>query len=175
MTSAIASIVICSCPFEQSRGRCRRGTTQRNNLLHGPSAVSRSNPMMTLRRVARFVSVKLLALALIALPVVFAGCTLKSGGFIISEPVNVRGFNALVDGGQVTVTIGDNTVAGGLPFEGLTTYQGVDSGTQEIKVTVGSGSTIVDTTTLLIDGSKYTYLIYGTSAAPTAQLVPDAA
>ncbi len=126
-------------------------------------------------RSARSVAVKLTAIALIVLPAIFAGCNLKSGGFIISEPVQVRTFNALIDGGQVTVTVGNQTVASGLPFEGLTTYQNADSGNQEIKITVGGGaSTIVDTTTLLIDGSKYTYLIYGTSAAPTAQFVPDA-
>jgi hypothetical protein len=127
-------------------------------------------------RFARSVAVKLTALALIALPVILAGCNVKSGGFIISLPVHVRVFNALVDGGQVAVTVGDQTVANGLPFEGITTYQDVDSGNQEVKITVGGGaSTIVDTTTLLIDDSKYTYMIYGTSAAPTAQLVPDAA
>src|SRR5205823_12392992 len=83
-----------------------------------------------------------------------------------------RVFNALVDGGQVTVSIGDTTVASALPFEGLTTYQEVESGAQEVKVTVGSGSTIVDMTSLFIDNAKYTYLIYGTSAAPTALLLP---
>jgi hypothetical protein len=132
--------------------------------------------MMNPLRIARTVAVKLAALTLIVLPVILAGCNLKSGGFIISEPVHVRVFNALVDGGQVSVTVGNQTIANGLPFEGLTTYQDADSGNQEIKITVGGGaSTIVDTTTLLIDDSKYTYLIYGTSAAPTAQLVPDAA
>jgi len=132
--------------------------------------------MMNPLRLARSIAVKLTALALIALPVILAGCNVKSGGFIISLPVHVRVFNALVDGGQVTVTVGDQTVSNGLPFEGLTTYQDVNSGNQEIKITVGGGaSTIVDTTTLLIDDSKYTYMIYGTSAAPTAQLVPDAA
>src|SRR5206468_12370038 len=98
-----------------------------------------------------------------------------SGGFIVSEPVQVRVFNALVDGGQVTVTIGNIAVASGLPFEGLTTYQEADAGNQEVKVTVGNGSTIVDMTSLFIDASKYTYLIYGTSAAPTALLLPDGA
>src|SRR5439155_19655322 len=139
--------------------------------------VSRQRPkMMNPLRFARSVAVKLTAIALIVLPAIFAGCNLKSGGFIISEPVQVRVFNGLIDGGQVTVTVGNQTAASGLPFEGLTTYQNVDSGNQEIKITVGGGaSTIVDTTTLLIDASKYTYLIYGTSAAPTAQLVPDAA
>src|SRR5437016_2484145 len=36
-------------------------------------------------------------------------------------------------------------------------------------------STIVDMTSLFIDNAKYTYLIYGTSAAPTALLLPDGA
>ena len=124
-------------------------------------------------RPARSLSVRLTAL--IVLSLVLAACTLKSGGFIITKPVHVRVFNALVDGGQVTVTVGSTTVASGLPFEGLTTYQDVDAGNQEVKVVVGNGSTIVDQTVLLLDDSKYTYLVYGTSAAPTAQLLPDAA
>jgi len=97
-------------------------------------------------RRARSAAAQLIALALIVLPVVIAGCNLKSGGFITSKPVHVRVFNAVVDGGQVTVTVGNSTVANALPFEGLTTYQDADSGNQEIKVTVGNGSTIVDTT-----------------------------
>ena len=126
-------------------------------------------------RIARSVYVRLAALALIAVPLLFAACTLQSGGFIITLPVHVRVFNALVDGGQVTVTVGSTTVTSGLPFEGLTTYQSVDSGNQEIKVVVGNGSAIVDMTQLLIDNTSYTYLIFGTSAAPTALLVPDGA
>jgi uncharacterized protein DUF4397 len=126
-------------------------------------------------RSARSAFARLIAFALLALPLVFVGCTLKSGGFIITKPVHVRVFNALVDGGQVTVTIGDSTVTSGLPFEGLTTYQDVDSGNQEVKVVVGSGSTIVDMTSLLLDDAKYTYLVFGTSASPTALLVPDGA
>jgi len=125
-------------------------------------------------RNARSIFARLAAIALVLLPLLLTGCNLKSGGFIITEPVHVRVFNALVDGGQVTATFGNTTVASGLPFEGLTSYQDTDSGNQEIKVVVGNGSTIVDTTQLLLDDSKYTYLVYGTSAAPTAQLLQDA-
>ena len=121
-------------------------------------------------RVARSVIVKLFAL--IAVASIVAGC--GSGGFIISKPVHVRTFNALVDGGQVTVTIGDDTLAAGLPFEGMTGYVDVDAGSQEIKVNVGA-STIVDNVQLLIDNTKYTYLIYGTSAGPQAQFLADTA
>jgi len=126
-------------------------------------------------RFARSLSVRLIALAWMLLPLLLTSCNLQSGGFIVTLPVHIRVFNALVDGGQVTVSIGDTTVASALPFEGLTTYQEVESGAQEVKVTVGSGSTIVDMTSLFIDNAKYTYLIYGTSAAPTALLLPDGA
>ena len=126
-------------------------------------------------RLARSIFVRLAALALLVLPLILAGCNLKSGGFITTKPVHIRAFNALVDGGQLTVTVGDSTVASGLAFEGLTPYQDVDSGNQEIKVIVGNGSTLVDMTSLLIDDAKYTYFIFGTSGSPTALLVPDAA
>ena len=77
-----------------------------------------------------------------------AGCNPKSGGFVISKPAHVRFFNALVDGGAINVTIGDQSPVTGLPFEGLTTYQDITSGNQEVTITVGGGaSTIVDTTT----------------------------
>jgi len=166
------------------------GARQRNNLLRRRRrnpAESRlrvrailqdfaihSTTNMKSVRFARSLSVRLIALAWMVLPLLLTSC-LQSGGFIITLPVHIRVFNALVDGGQVTVSIGNTTVASGLPFEGLTTYQEVEAGNQEIKVTVGSGSTIVDMTALFIDNAKYTYLIYGTSAAPTALLLPDGA
>jgi hypothetical protein len=116
----------------------------------------------------------LLALALILLPVVLAGCNVKSGGFIISKPAHVRFFNALVDGGSINVTIGDNAVLSGLPFEGLTSYEDIDSGNREVKISVAGGtSTIVDSTILFTDDASSTYLIYGTSAAPVAQQISD--
>jgi hypothetical protein len=129
---------------------------------------------MSLLRHARLRYATLFALASILLPVVLAGCNLKSGGFIISKPAHVRFFNALVDGGTVNVTIGDQSPVTGLPFEGLTTYQDISPGSQEVKISVGGGtSTIVDTTTLFTDDATSTYYFFGTSAAPSPILVPD--
>ena len=129
---------------------------------------------MSLVRDARFRLASLLALALILLPVVLAGCNVKSGGFIISKPAHVRFFNALVEGGSINVTIGDNAVLSGLPFEGLTSYEDIDSGNREVKISVAGGtSTIVDSTILFTDDASSTYLIYGTSAAPVAQQISD--
>src|SRR5438128_11468433 len=97
-------------------------------------------------RIARSLYVRLVAIALLLLPLILVGCNVKSGGFITTLPVHVRVLNALVDGGQVSVAIGDTTVASGLPFEGLPTYQDAYSGNQEIKVSVGNGPTLVDRT-----------------------------
>src|SRR5437660_5279653 len=68
-------------------------------------------------RFARSLSVRLIALAWMVLPLLLTSCNLQSGGFIVTLPVHIRVFNALVDGGQVTVSVGSTTVASGLPFE----------------------------------------------------------
>jgi len=115
--------------------------------------------------------VRLLAVFLIALAV--AGCGNKSSS---SSGSQLRFMNALVDGGAINVTIGDNntTVITGLPIEGLTGYQGVDSGTQEIKVSVSGGtSTVIDQTLGLNGDQNYTYVVYGTASAPLSTILPD--
>jgi hypothetical protein len=132
---------------------------------------------MSLSRLARRLSAPLAALALILLPVLLAGCNLKSGGFVITTPAHLRFFNALVDGGPISATLGTNqtTILAGLPFEGLTGYIDISAGNQELKIVANGTSTISDATTLFIDDSSYTYLIYGTSAAPTVLQVSDTA
>src|SRR5262245_17172021 len=116
----------------------------------------------TWQRVARCIALALLA-------AVVAGCG-NSGGS--SSNSSVRVFNAVVDAGPITVTVGSKTAVSGLGFEGLTTYQQVDGGSQEFKVTVPGGtSPIIDTTFNLSGDSVYSYLVYGTASAPTAQLI----
>jgi hypothetical protein len=101
-----------------------------------------------------------------------AGC--GKGGGSSSSNANLRVFNALVDAGAINVSVASNTVVSGLPFEGETAYQGVDSGTQEFKVgIVGGTSTIIDTQLPLSGGSNYTYVVFGTASAPTSQLLID--
>jgi Domain of unknown function (DUF4397) len=129
---------------------------------------------MSLTRIAQRSAAKLVALVLILLPVVLAGCTLESGGFIITLPAHMRVVNVLVDGGPLNVTIdGDDALVTGLPFEGLTTYNDINAGNHEITISFAGGSTIADTTTLFLDDAAYTYLVYGTPAAPVAQLISD--
>jgi hypothetical protein len=115
------------------------------------------------------------AIVLLAVPLMLSGCNLKSGGFVISNPAHLRFVNMLVDGGNITVnTTNNGTIVSGLAFEGISNYVDINSGNQEIQIVANGTSTIYDTVTLFVDNSRYTFLIYGTSAAPTVQLVPDA-
>ena len=85
-----------------------------------------------------------------------------------------RVFNAVVDGGPVTVTVGTQTAAAALAFEGLTPYRTVNAGSQEIKVVpAGGGSPIIDTTTVLTGGQSLSYILFGTASTPVALLVQD--
>jgi hypothetical protein len=119
---------------------------------------------MSLRRVFFIVASCILALTV-------AGCGKGGGG---SSSAQVRFMNALVDAGPINVTVGSNSVVSGLSFEGQTLYLGTDSGNQEFKVGISGGtSTIIDTTLAVSGDTKYTYLVYGTASAPTAQLISD--
>jgi hypothetical protein len=116
--------------------------------------------------------VRVLALMLIAVAV--AGCGNKSGGG--GGSTQIRFMNALVDGGAINVTVGTNNsaVVSGLAFEGITGYQGVDSGTQEFKVSVSGGtSTVIDQNIALSSDTGYTYVVYGTASAPLATILAD--
>jgi hypothetical protein len=114
------------------------------------------------------------AFAAALLPLVLASCNLSSGGFVITKPAHLRFFNALVDGGAINVTVSQDALVSGLPFEGITTYQDVSAGNPEIKITIAGGTaTIYETTALVIDDTSYTYVVYGTSAAPRVALLVD--
>ena len=118
---------------------------------------------MTIRRA-------LYVLAACMLAVTVAGCGKSSSS---SGSAQVRFFNGLVDAGPINVSIGSKSPVSGLPFEGQTLYQGVDSGTQEFKVGIAGGTSTIIDTTLSMNSSNYTYLVYGTSSAPSAQLLSD--
>jgi hypothetical protein len=97
-----------------------------------------------------------------------------SGSFFGTLPAHFRVFNALLDGGPIDLTVFTEVIVSGLPFEGITTYQNVDAGNREVKVSLAGGtSTIYDQTTLIIDDASYTYLVSGTTAAPSVQVLQD--
>ena len=93
---------------------------------------------MSLTRLAHALAAKSGVLALAFAAVLLAAC---SGGssFFGTLPANVRIFNALLDGGPIDVIVFVEPIVSDLPFEGITTYQSVDSGTREVKVLLAGG------------------------------------
>lgn len=128
---------------------------------------------MSLSRLARLMKSPAAALLLLV-PLLMSGCNLKSGGFVITIPAHLRFVNALVDGGSLTVNLNDSgAIVAGLPFEGVTGYIDITSGNQEIQIVANGASTIYDASFLYVDDARYTFVVYGTSASPAVQLVPD--
>jgi hypothetical protein len=114
------------------------------------------------------------AALLLLVPLLFAGCNLKSGGFVITKPAHLRFMNALVDSTDLTVNVVNNgTIVSGLPFQGVTNYIDLNAGNQQIQIIANGTSTIYDATQLYVDDSSYTFVVYGTTASATVLLVPD--
>jgi len=128
---------------------------------------------MILARLAHALAAGRAVVALALVAVLMTGCG-NSGSFFGTLPARIRVFNALVDGGPVNLTVFTEAIVTGLPFEGITTYQSVDAGQREVKVSIAGGtSTIYDQTTLIVDGAAYTYIVSGTTAAPLVQVLVD--
>ncbi|MEO5763884.1 MAG: DUF4397 domain-containing protein [Casimicrobiaceae bacterium] len=119
---------------------------------------------MSFPRVLRIVALLLMALLV-------TGCGNKSSG---SKSASVRFVNALVDAGAINVVVGNNNAVTGLPFEGISGYIQVNSGTQEFKTSVSGGtSTVIDQNLNLGGDQYYTYVVYGTASAPLSAVLPD--
>jgi len=130
---------------------------------------------MSLTRLAQLLAVQRTAFALLLVPVLLVACTGSSGGFFGTSPAHVRVFNAMAGGGAIDVVVYQSPLVTNLPFEGIASYQNVDAGTREIKINIaGSTTTIYDATTLLVDSASYTFVVYGTAAAPQVHLLTDA-
>jgi hypothetical protein len=128
---------------------------------------------MSLRRLAHTLAANRSVLGLAFAAVLLASC---GGGssFFGTLPASVRVFNALLDGGPIDLIVYVEPVVSNLPFEGVTTYQSVDAGQRQVTVQLAGGtSTIYNQTTLILDGAKYTYIVSGTTAAPSLQILID--
>ena len=85
----------------------------------------------------------------------------------------VRVVNALT-GATISVTVDTTVLNASIPFEQLTPYQSVNSGTREFKVSANGGSTnAVDTSLSVNSGTDYTFVVYGPVSAAAAQLLSD--
>src|SRR5262252_6711395 len=128
---------------------------------------------MSLTRLAHAVAARLGVLALAFAAVLLASCN-SGSSFFGTLPASVRVFNALLDGGPIDLVVFTEPVVTNLPFEGISTYQSVDAGQRQVMVSLAGGtSTIFNQTVLILDGASYTYVVSGTTAAPSVQLLTD--
>jgi len=100
---------------------------------------------------------------------VLAACSHSGGG----GSTNMRIVNVIPDAPAISVSVGGNTAVSNLPFQGLTNYIGVSSGSQEIKVTANGGASNAIDQTLNLPSSQITYIVFNPVASATALLVVD--
>ena len=128
---------------------------------------------MSLTRLAHTLAAKQGVLALAFAAVLLASCN-SGSSFFGTLPASVRVFNALLDAGPIDLIVYIEPVVSDLPFEGVSTYQSVDAGQRQVTVTLsGATAPILQQTTLILDGAKYTYIVSGTTAAPSVQILVD--
>ena len=86
----------------------------------------------------------------------------------------IRVFNAVVDGGPVTVTVGTQARGAALAIRRL---DALPDGHRRLAgaqvVPAGGGSPIIDTTVVLNGGTSYSYVLFGTASTPVALLIQD--
>ncbi len=110
--------------------------------------------------------------ALCAVSLVLVGC---SKGGSSSGNAQLRILNAFSQAAAIDVTVGTTKVASGLPFQGMTLYSEIGSGTPTITVGVtGASTTLVNTTLNVSSGNKYTYIVFGPVTGVGATLGNDA-
>jgi hypothetical protein len=102
-------------------------------------------------------------------------CSHSGGG---GSSTNLRVVNAIPDAAAInlSLTSGGNTtsVVTNLPFQGLTQYISVSSGSQEFQVsTNGGASNAIDTILGMSGGASYTYVVFNPVASATGLLFND--
>ena len=86
------------------------------------------------------------------------GCS-KGGS---NSNAQLRIVNAFPEAPALNVSVASTAVVSGLPFQGLTQYTSVSSGTPLITVGVsGASTTLINTMYNVSGNTNYTYIIYG--------------
>lgn len=97
--------------------------------------------------------------ALCAVSLMLAGCGKSGNG---SGSAQLRILNAFSQAAAIDVTVQTSKVATSLPFQSMTQYANIDSGTPTFTVGVsGAATTLVNTTYNVSSGTKYTYIVFG--------------
>jgi hypothetical protein len=113
--------------------------------------------------------------ALLALPLLVAGCKINTINYFAPSYANVRMINLMPDAPALNVALGSTVVWSGVAFETATGYLDVENTTQTFTVSIpGASSSLVSATYNDISGeSPYTLVAYGTVAEPQLVLIND--
>ena len=109
--------------------------------------------------------------ALCVASLVLAGCSKSGGG---SGNGQMRVLNAFSEAAALNVNVGSTVAASGLPFEGMSQYVSVPSGSQTITVGVaGAATTLINATYTINSNTNYSYIVFGPSTGVAAMLNND--
>jgi hypothetical protein len=116
----------------------------------------------------------LLALTCV-LSLALGGCNTGKGVSNGSTHGTMRLINVIPNAaGPLDVTFDTKPFAGGLAFEGMTTYQQIDVGLREVQISVaGSSTNVIDVTPTFLADNAYTFVAFGAVGAATGIVVND--
>ena len=96
--------------------------------------------------------------ALCIVSLALTGCSKSSS---TSGNAQLRILNVFSEAPAINVTVASKPVASGLPFQGLTQYTSIDTGTPMVTVGVTGASTTLINTTYSVGAASYTYIVFG--------------
>jgi hypothetical protein len=119
---------------------------------------------------------RFLLAALLALPLVVAGCKINTINYFPVKYANVRMINLMPDVPAVNVTQGSTAVWSGVAFEAATGYLDFENTTNTFTVSVaGATGSLISATYDLAGEAPYTLIPYGTREAPQVLMLLDTA
>jgi len=115
------------------------------------------------------------ALLLCMSTILLGSCNTGEGVGAAAGSTRLRVINLIPDAATMSLTLGSGApLVSGLPYQGLTEYLDVASGTLEFKVSVdGGATTLIDVNNTLAPGVDFTYIVYGPVEAVHSSVVLD--
>lgn len=109
------------------------------------------------------------------LAVVVAGCNTGKGVSNGSTHGTMRLINVIPNAaGPLNATFDNQTFATGLPFEGMTPYQSIDSGMREVQLSVaGSSTNVIDLIPTFAADTAYTFVAFGAVGSAAGLVLND--
>jgi hypothetical protein len=115
------------------------------------------------------------ALLLCLSTILLGSCDTGEGVGAAATSTRLRVINLIPNATSMQLTLGSGSpLVSGLPYQGLTQYMDVPSGTSEFKVSVDGGATnLIDNNVTLAVGVDFTYIVYGPVEAVHSSAILD--